>query len=158
MDGITGMSGMMSPYSRINQMTHNMIKGKDKNGDHALTFEEFGGTQDVFNSIDKNGDGKLGTVELNAAGMSRSLDRQTNDLIRRLDKNGDGALSADEMGLSANVFSTIDTNGDGLASLSELNTAYIAKQAMKQYQQTMNSASPTTSSTASTGSSSSIIA
>ena len=151
MDGITGMSSMTTPYSMIDQMTNNMIKGKDKNGDNALQADEFGGNLDVFNKIDQNHDSKLDVVELNNA---KVLSEQTSNMVNALDTNGDHVLNADELKVSADSFNKIDTNGNGAADLTELNNAFIARKAANQYQQTMNS----TNSTASTVSSSSIIA
>jgi Ca2+-binding EF-hand superfamily protein len=154
MDSITGASSMMTPYSMNNQSAQNMIKRKDTNGDKSLTADEFGGSLEVFNRIDKNSDGKIDLTELNRSGISKFLDQHTSSLISSLDKNGDNVLSADELKISADTFSKIDTNGDGSADRNELNNYYIANHAAGQYQQTMNS----TNSTASPISSSNIIA
>jgi Ca2+-binding EF-hand superfamily protein len=154
MDSITGASSMMTPYSMNNQLAQNLIKRKDTNGDKSLTADEFGGSLEVFNRIDKNSDGKIDLTELSKSGIAKNLDQQTSSLISSLDKNGDNVLSADELKVSAETFSKIDTNGDGTADRSELNNCFIANHAASQYQQTMNS----TNSTASLISSSNIIA
>jgi len=142
MDSISGTSNM-TPFSIISQMTNNMMQRLDTNKDKGLTVDEFGGGQDVFNSIDKNTDGKVDVVELNKAALTKVLDQQTSSLISSLDQNGDKLLSADELKLSADVFSTIDKDSSGTASMQELNDAFIAKQAASQYGQTMNSTSTT---------------
>jgi hypothetical protein len=84
------------------------------------------------------------------------LNQMTSDLITGKDTNGDKALSVDELGVSQDVFSTIDTNNDGVANAGELNAAFLSKNPIWNYLKTANAANSTTSN--SSGSTTSVVA
>ena len=59
---------------------------------------------------------------------SGSVNQMTMNLIKERDTNVDEVLSIDEAGSFKDVFSKIDTDGDGQVTADELNTAYFASQ------------------------------
>ncbi|MBI5238692.1 MAG: hypothetical protein HY887_09795 [Deltaproteobacteria bacterium] len=56
--------------------------------------------------------------------MQDQINLSTTNLIKAKDADGDGSLSATELGLSSDIFSKIDVNGDDKASRLELNRVY----------------------------------
>jgi len=127
-NGLTAIHNRLSNYMKVNQMTVNWLKTKDQGGDNAFNIDEFSGDEAVFKDIDKNGDGKLDAAELNSAYYSQQLNQMTVDLINSKDTDEDQLLNADELGVSSEIFSNIDTNSDGTADVNELNTAYLMTQ------------------------------
>jgi len=115
---------------QLNQISIDLTRAKDTNGDMLLSADELGLTQDAFNMIDTNNDGTADTGELNTAYVNslafQMSDNISTNLINTKDTNGDMLLSADELGLTQDAFSKIDTNNDGTADISELNIAYMS--------------------------------
>lgn len=127
MSSLSGITSIMNSGS-VNQMSTDLIKKGDTNGDKVLTANEAGAVQDVFSKNDTNSDGPEGKNELNMAYHVSQIDQMTIGFISGNDRDGDSALSIDELGLPKDIFSSIDTNNDGLASKDELNAAYYARQ------------------------------
>lgn len=124
MNCISGISQMFYDPAKVNQMTGNLIKDKDKDGDNSLTIDELGTFEDVFNKIDKNSDGKADKDELNVAFYELQLAKLTGQLIMFRDSDGDKALNVDEAGMPQDIFSKVDKNSDGKLDADELNSAH----------------------------------
>ena len=109
----------------VNEMASHLMSKKDTNGDGVLNVGELGVPEDIFNRIDKNGDGQVGKAELNKAVHARiqAISERTNHLISKKDTNGDGVLNVGELGVPEDIFDKIDKNGDGQADRVELNIA-----------------------------------
>ena len=56
----------------ISERINHLISKKDTNGDGMLNVEELGVPEDVFDKIDKNGDGQAGRVELSIAARTHA--------------------------------------------------------------------------------------
>ncbi|MBI5815483.1 MAG: hypothetical protein HZB29_07715 [Nitrospinae bacterium] len=103
-----------------------MIAKKDTDSDGALSSGELGLDSSVFSRVDSDGDGKATGQELAGA---LGVKNGAASMISQKDTDKDGGLSSSELGIDSAVFSTIDTNGDGVASQGELIDAYNARQA-----------------------------
>ncbi|MFQ5688101.1 MAG: EF-hand domain-containing protein [Candidatus Scalindua sp.] len=128
MNGITTVSNPFSslnPSKFIKHKIDNLINERDTNGDNTLSIKELGVPKDIFDRIDKNGDGQAGRFELNIAARSRvhTVNERTNHLISKKDTNGDGVLNVGELGVPETVFDRIDKNGNGQVGRVELNIA-----------------------------------
>ncbi len=79
-----------------------------------LNVEELGIPKDIFDKIDKNGDGQVGKAELNTAFHARiqAISERTNHLIAKKDTNGDGMLNIEELGVSEKLFSLKEEPAD----------------------------------------------
>jgi len=118
----------------IEQKLNRLINKKDNNGDNALSIKELGVKKDLFDRIDKNGDGQVDKFELVIAAHNRAHD--ANKKIDQLISNR-GALDAEESSVPVNIFDKIDKNGDGEADKLELgnsdnNRAHAAKEGANQ--------------------------
>lgn len=124
MNNVTGIGNPWMPTpGHLNEMTINMIKNKDNDGDKALSAEELDVPGEVFSKIDANGDGNDDRVELNDYYPISKIDIPTLHLIKDKDADGDNVLSAEELDISEDIFKVIDANGDGSADREELNAA-----------------------------------
>lgn len=124
MSSISGIAGTLD-LSKVNQMSINLIKNRNTNGDKVLTADEAGNFGSVFSKIDVNGDDQVNKDELNAFYFSPArVDQMTIGLISSKDNNGDGTLGIDELGVSQEIFSKIDANSDGTLSKDELDAAH----------------------------------
>lgn len=105
------------------------IHDADASGD--LSADELDISEEAFAGIDTDSDGLLSSTELHTAYENRVRDqaasRINDQLISVKDSDGDSQLTADELGLDSDIFGTVDTDSDGFASLSELNTALITR-------------------------------
>ncbi len=119
------MANPLNPH-RINIMTTHLINEKDTNGDGVLDQEELGVSEERFDKIDKNDDGKADRKELNMANPLLRLHRITTQFIRKKDTDGDMVLDQEEFGVSEEKFDKIDTNDDGKVDRKELKAAYMA--------------------------------
>ena len=88
----------------------------DTNRDGRVDRNEWRGTIQTFNALDRNGDGALTREEIAARG-----DDPTTDLFASLDTNRDRRISQNEWHWSLDSFRSHDTNHDGWLSRAELN-------------------------------------
>lgn len=139
------------------QMSEALIKAKDGDGDGSLSSSELGVDTDQFAAVDTDGDGLATQAELTASLQAKreelfskiqSLMDEENaqalqsggppppppseeemaaheaemasDLVSELDTDGDGVLSMSELGLDEETFAAIDADGDGLATTDEI--------------------------------------
>lgn len=115
----------------VDKMTCKLIQSEDADGDGALNAKELGVSEDLFNHIDQNQDGKADQHELNMTRIEMDIyhreqqlqiiDSMTRDLIQEKDIDGNGTLTAEELGADEDVFNHIDQNQDGEADQNELN-------------------------------------
>jgi Ca2+-binding EF-hand superfamily protein len=136
------------------EMAADMISGLDTDSDGALSLEEARasgqeGAEAAFSILDSDADGSLSADELTAAledlqpppgaiGGARpappSGDELANRLVADADSNGDGGLDLSEVSATlgedaevaatSEVFSSLDTDGDGKLSSAELAAAF----------------------------------
>ncbi|MBZ0155976.1 MAG: hypothetical protein K8I29_07140 [Alphaproteobacteria bacterium] len=124
MYSVSGMNTIFSGVSQLSSMTDKILQKKDANADSVMDSGEATGIfKDLFSKIDTNGDSELDSSELNSGFIARKIDALSSHLISVKDADGDGLLTASELGFTNDDFSKIDTNGDGKADKSELNTA-----------------------------------
>jgi Ca2+-binding EF-hand superfamily protein len=96
------------------------LREADTNGDKAVTFEEAQAafpniTQERFNKLDKNSDGKL---------TKEDAKEVIKEKFAEADKNGDGKLTFEEAHsafprLTQSRFDKLDRNGDGYLDKSD---------------------------------------
>ncbi len=141
MDGIStgnllfGLNQAKSIENKLNRF----ISKKDTDGNNALTIKELGVGKDIFDRIDKNGDGQADKFEIIIAAQNRAkgmLDAGKSDvsinIFDKIDKDGDGKV--DKVGLDIadhgradavderinQLLSKKDTNGNGSLDAGEL--------------------------------------
>lgn len=70
----------------------------DKDGDGAVSFEEFSGPREWFEALDKNGDGQLTVEDFEWYGDSAlaRASAKTRPLFSQIDQDGNGQITADE--------------------------------------------------------------
>jgi hypothetical protein len=93
------------------------MKRLDTNNDGMISRDEWKGKPEVFDKIDKNGNGSLTREELGAAAR-----RQT-ERLNQMDTNNDGKISRDEWKGPPKRFDRLDANGDEVISKEELRSA-----------------------------------
>lgn len=134
---MSNVSSVGNPWvpnpGHLNKLTVNMIKDKDADGDEALNVKELGLPEDIFTKIDTDGDGNASRTELNTYYPISKIDIPTLGLIKNNDANGDKLLTAEELGVSEDVFAKIDTSGDGKTDREELNAAHPLSALSKSY-------------------------
>jgi Ca2+-binding EF-hand superfamily protein len=92
----------------------------DKNGDGALSKEEFAAMQaDIFKGLDKNADGFLTSDELPAA-AAPGQGGGAGPMLKRMDTDGDGRISKEEWRGREQLFVRLDRNGDGYIDAQEI--------------------------------------
>jgi len=65
----------------VNERINHLISKKDTNGDGVLNVGELGVPKDIFDRIDKNGNGQVGRVELNIAAHARAAINKINNMV-----------------------------------------------------------------------------
>lgn len=110
----------------------------DQDGDEALSLEESGMEEELFSTMDSDGDGLVTSSEILAYIQTMFTERPSpppppppsaEDMISALDADGDGGLSLEESGASQEQFDAADTNQDGIVSQAELEAAFLNGQA-----------------------------
>jgi Ca2+-binding EF-hand superfamily protein len=132
-----GMSRRKPPSS--DEMASKMVESQDKDGDGSLSLVESGMSEDMFNQIDTDGDGKIAAGEISTDMESRRKEMEaqggsfldqmsdstamTRQILSNLDQDVSGGLSLKESSLSQEQFNALDVNGDGSISGDEISSA-----------------------------------
>ena len=100
-----------------------MMKRFDKNGDGAITFNEFAPLHErIFSRLDRNSDGFITQAEFVQVKGADKARRVAG--FARLDKDGNKTLSqAEFVGLAPGMFARMDLNGDGRLTPEEIMSA-----------------------------------
>lgn len=99
---------------------YKMLQKMDKNGDNAVSREEWTGRPEMFDRVDRNKDGVLDAKDRQRAGKDDKA--AFNEAIKKrfdaMDKDADGALSPDEL-QRPDALARLDGDGDGTVSFEE---------------------------------------
>ncbi|MDC7217876.1 MAG: EF-hand domain-containing protein [Spirochaetales bacterium] len=155
--GSSSVSGLFS--DQMNQMKRpedfdssedfvsSIIGDQDSDGDGQLSSSEAGVLGEIFTEIDSDGDGYLSQEEMVADLESRQQQKAMmgkmsvsmgdnpgqnliDSLMEELDSDGDSMISAEESGLSEELFNNLDTDGDGNLSAEELQASMTPPEGM----------------------------
>jgi len=88
----------------------NDVKAMDKNGDGAVSREEWTGKAKKFEKLDVNSDGKIAKDDKKSA----------EERLRGMDANNDGVIARSEWKGNAKLFDRMDSNKDGQLAASEM--------------------------------------
>ncbi len=128
MNSISAVNNQFSGLYQANfldQKVNNLINKRDTDNNNALNITEFGISEDVFDTIDTNGDGLADKMEISNGARIRSQDIVNENIARVIsvkDSNNDGVLSVEEVsGAPEKIIQGVDNNGDGQLSKLELN-------------------------------------
>ena len=119
--GNSGSSACTNSQNRKKKQQQNRHKNlkrynkADTDGSGKLTSDEFRGSDQRFDRIDKNNDGEVGRREMNQA---HKRTRQKNRFQTR-DADGNNHISRSEFGGTDQQFAGFDRNGDGQISVGE---------------------------------------
>jgi Ca2+-binding EF-hand superfamily protein len=100
------------------------FRGMDRNGDGAISAQEWRGNRQTFNNQDWNGDGVISGRELTEDRQSyrgsadRTMDRR-DERFRSLDRNGDGVIQSTEWAGDAQMFHRLDRDGNSRVTYDE---------------------------------------
>lgn len=116
-----GQGGQMDPAQRWQQLLENC----DADDDGKISTEEWPARPEMFQRLDRDGDGLLVQDELGQRpgapdGGARPDRIDPEQLMERRDADGDGRLSREEWPLGDEAFERLDANGDGFLSAEEL--------------------------------------
>jgi Ca2+-binding EF-hand superfamily protein len=117
------MGGGQFSAMTLEEITSQIISENDTDGDGALSLEEGGIPEDKFSEADADGDGVVTQAELQAD-MEAQRSEHIAAIFSEKDEDEDGGLSSEELGVSEEEFSALDTNEDGVVSQAELEAAY----------------------------------
>jgi Ca2+-binding EF-hand superfamily protein len=102
----------------------------DADQDTKVTREEFAKISQLFDSLDKDGNGELAIEELNRffeavreAQTQATGGVEVNNLFDKFDKNKDGKIASDEMAGQQREFKALDLNEDGSLTRQEVDQA-----------------------------------
>ena len=122
--------------SSISQMRQNFFNNLDQNSDGSIDKTEFAtalqdmdgvSSNDIFSQLDTNGDSTISKDELSA-----TLDKMDENMKKNpplpppmgmMGGNGQASASSDEE-KDTEIFNSLDTNGDGYISATELSAAH----------------------------------
>ncbi len=105
----------------VNHHTTNQImNNKDTDGDGYLSGDELNISQENFEKIDRNADGKVGELELNAAKRYIARQQLAEVAFSVMDTDENGLLSNEEIAMKEKNFSVVDSNNDEYLDLDEL--------------------------------------
>jgi len=101
------------------------LKQMDKNGDGAISREEFEGPPQFFDRLDRDGDGQISAEEMKAIAERFGQGGQgaPGGKALRMDQDGDGKISREEFRGPEQMFDKLDTDGDGFLTMEELRKA-----------------------------------
>lgn len=92
----------------------------DRDGDDAISPEEFGGSPQDFDRLDRDGDGRITEADLTWAGSAQTLDGGLT-MFRMADRDVDGKISPVEW---SNLFERLDRDGQGFLTIDDLRSAF----------------------------------
>lgn len=137
MSSINGVSGSSDAWAQMrSQMQAKMFKKADANGDGGVDKAELkgllsdiskmggqsvgGNTDDTFAKMDVNSDGKLSSDELGKGMESLMPPPSTMDFAKTMGGQNGSSASSDGGSPIDDMFSKVDSNGDGSLDKSEL--------------------------------------
>ena len=109
--------GQPGPRRRGGHNGEKRMKTMDINNDGVISRDEWKGRPEVFNRIDKNGDGSLTREEFGGAARNHA------GRLNQMDTNNDGKISRDEWKGNPKRFDRLDANGDGVITKEEIRGA-----------------------------------
>jgi Ca2+-binding EF-hand superfamily protein len=121
------------------KMASGVFQKNDTNKDSVITRDEFSGTNDAFNLMDTDSDGKIGIADVrDAFGLNPTSTSQSNILkdmlrnsfahqIQKKDKDYDSALALEEYVGKKEDFNRIDVNQDKKITADEMLQDYLTQ-------------------------------
>jgi Ca2+-binding EF-hand superfamily protein len=109
--------GQPVPRQRGGPGREKRLKRMDINNDGAISRDEWKGRLQVFDGIDKNGDGSLTREELIAAEPRQP---RKHGRVNQMDTNNDNQISREEWKGEPKRFDRLDVNSDGVITKEEL--------------------------------------
>jgi len=105
------------PRGRGGHNGEKRLRAMDINNDGVISRDEWKGKPEVFDRLDKNGDGSLTREEFADAA------RRQGGRLNQMDTNNDGKISRDEWKGNPKRFDRLDANGDGVITKEEIRGA-----------------------------------
>lgn len=117
----------------LSELASKIIEKKDTNGDGIVSADETGLDSEQFTALDTDASGGLTSDELLAAlqatppppmmGKPMDSSEMASKILEEEDVNNDGTISADESKVDSARFNELDTDGNGVLTLDELQAA-----------------------------------